>query len=71
MSRKCTEEEVDGIIDFLRLITTSTANLVCNDLEEDSEKCDRLTAPRKPKGVNRPKSMLFPLIDTLKSLPDA
>ena len=70
MARKCVEEEVDGISDFMTLMTASTVNLVCNDLEEDSEKCTRLTTPKKPKGIARPKSFLFPFIDILNSLPD-
>lgn len=68
--RKCTEEEADGVIDFFKLLTTSTADFVCSDIDEYSDKCDRLTIPNKPQGVSRPKSFMFPLIDILNSLPE-
>ena len=70
LARKCTEEDVNGITEFVSLITAATVNLVCNDLDEDSDKCDRFTSPKKPKGIIRPKSFMFPLIDVLNSLPE-
>lgn len=70
LARKCTEDDVNGITDFVSLITAAAVNLVCNDLDEDSDKCDRFTSPKKPKGAIRPKSFMFPLIDVLKSLPE-
>lgn len=70
MFRKCTDEEVDGVIGFFKLLTTSTVDFICKDLDEDSDKCDRLTIPNKPQRVSRPKSFIFPLIDILNSLPE-
>ena len=54
----------------MNVLTSSAANFVCGDIDQDSDKCDRLTLPKKPQGVSRTKSFLFPLIDILNSLPE-
>lgn len=70
LARKCTREQADGIIDFMNVLTSSSVNFVCGDIDENSDKCDRMSLPTKPKGVSRPKSFWFPLIDILNSLPE-
>ena len=62
LARKCTREHADRIIDFINVLTCSSVNLVCGDIDEDSDKCDRMSFPTKPKRVSRPKSFWFPLI---------
>ena len=70
MAGRCTREQIDGIIGFINVLTSSSVNLVCSDIDEDSDKCNRMSLPTRPKGVNRPKSFWFPLIDILNSLPE-
>lgn len=57
LARKCTEE-VNGITEFVSMITAGAINLVCNYIHVDSDKCHRFMASKKPKEVIRPKSFM-------------
>jgi hypothetical protein len=64
----CTDDMIEANIEFTSDLTQNTANFLCGEYTEDSDKCQNLpTRPKKRRNQIRSKSFLLPFIHIFES----
>jgi hypothetical protein len=68
----CTDKHEETLLKHARVLTGNVLQLGCSEYREGSNKCDSLKVPnvQKRKDQKRPKSLIVPIINLLKSFPE-
>jgi len=68
---KCNQEAIDMMLQLLDSNMKDSLNLICGNIDEDSDQCDKIVKEipqRDEKTSKRPKSPIIPIIKILLSI---
>ena len=67
----CTEKNIESTNRFVDSIIGNSVNLLaCGEYVENTDKCDKLTVPKKKKSQRRPRSLIMAFLHLIESFPE-